>query len=416
MAGKAIQIIAGGIGVGAVAPFGVGSYTIVQNTNPPFITAGRLAQLADAVQSVTAAGVSGPSTSFVLGPSSDNRGAASTVIIGHTVLQTGAAGQGTKAVYIGGNIDPGAAATSRANNVYIGWDFTLTDGGSSHGSNVFIGQAITTAGGTDCGTSVLIGVGVSMGSGDNVGIGAGVTAAFGESVVIGFQALNSQSQCVAIGKVASSGTNGVAIGRRARADNSSVAIGFFCDALGTDQVHVGRDITGSFTNTVAIGRACVIGANDSIAIGRSASTAVANQCTIGSSTSFITLLLVGGGGVNGTPRTLQFRPSAGTGSDVAGWTLQIVAGWGTGNAATGGIEFQTGIVAASGSTLQTLATRLTILPSAGGAAQPWMRLDNFTNGAAANVGTLNNAPTAGDPAEWFPVNSKGNVRYIPLWA
>lgn len=39
----------------------------------------------------------------------------------------------------------------------------------------------------------------------------------------------------------------------------------------------------------------------------------------------------------------------------------------------------------------------------------------LTNNAAANVGTLNNAPAAGDPTKWIPINDNGTVRNIPAW-
>lgn len=39
-----------------------------------------------------------------------------------------------------------------------------------------------------------------------------------------------------------------------------------------------------------------------------------------------------------------------------------------------------------------------------------------TSGAAAQVGTVTNAPTAGNPADFIPVLFNGNVRYIPAWA
>lgn len=39
----------------------------------------------------------------------------------------------------------------------------------------------------------------------------------------------------------------------------------------------------------------------------------------------------------------------------------------------------------------------------------------FTNGAAAQVGTLTNAPAAGDPTKWIPVDDNGTTRYIPAW-
>jgi hypothetical protein len=39
----------------------------------------------------------------------------------------------------------------------------------------------------------------------------------------------------------------------------------------------------------------------------------------------------------------------------------------------------------------------------------------FTNGAAAAVGTLNNAPAAGDPTKWIAIDDNGTTRYIPAW-
>ncbi len=40
---------------------------------------------------------------------------------------------------------------------------------------------------------------------------------------------------------------------------------------------------------------------------------------------------------------------------------------------------------------------------------------NLTDGAAAQVGTLTNAPTAGNPTKWVPINDNGIVRYVPAW-
>lgn len=39
----------------------------------------------------------------------------------------------------------------------------------------------------------------------------------------------------------------------------------------------------------------------------------------------------------------------------------------------------------------------------------------LTNGAGAGAGTLTNAPTAGSPTKWIPINDNGTVRYIPTW-
>jgi hypothetical protein len=39
----------------------------------------------------------------------------------------------------------------------------------------------------------------------------------------------------------------------------------------------------------------------------------------------------------------------------------------------------------------------------------------FTNGAGASAGTITNAPAAGNPTKWIPVDDNGTVRYIPAW-
>lgn len=40
---------------------------------------------------------------------------------------------------------------------------------------------------------------------------------------------------------------------------------------------------------------------------------------------------------------------------------------------------------------------------------------SFTNGAGAALGTLTNAPVAGPPTKWIPINDNGTTRYIPAW-
>ena len=39
----------------------------------------------------------------------------------------------------------------------------------------------------------------------------------------------------------------------------------------------------------------------------------------------------------------------------------------------------------------------------------------LTNNAAAAVGTLNNAPAAGDPTKWIRIDDNGTARFIPAW-
>jgi hypothetical protein len=39
----------------------------------------------------------------------------------------------------------------------------------------------------------------------------------------------------------------------------------------------------------------------------------------------------------------------------------------------------------------------------------------WTDGAAAAIGTLLNAPVAGNPTKWIPVDDNGTTRFIPSW-
>jgi hypothetical protein len=39
----------------------------------------------------------------------------------------------------------------------------------------------------------------------------------------------------------------------------------------------------------------------------------------------------------------------------------------------------------------------------------------LTNGAGAGAGSLTNAPVAGNPTKWVPINDNGTTRYIPCW-
>lgn len=40
---------------------------------------------------------------------------------------------------------------------------------------------------------------------------------------------------------------------------------------------------------------------------------------------------------------------------------------------------------------------------------------SYNNGAGAGAGTLTNAPAAGDPTKWIPIDDNGTTRYIPAW-
>jgi hypothetical protein len=87
-------------------------------------------------------------------------------------------------------------------------------------------------------------------------------------------------------------------------------------------------------------------------------------------------------------------------------------------AATGGdIKFSTGGVSgkwlmdATGDFIAQTTVGITV----GTAAALVATNVALSNGAGASLGTLANAPAAGDPTKWIPINDNGTTRHVPAW-
>lgn len=163
---------------------------------------------------------------------------------------------------------------------------------------------------------------------------------------------------------------------------------------------------------------CTVGHSDSIVIG-GASTTSANQILLGGG-NLLSHYLIFGQGPTGVGTVLttdkEFHPTdAATGSNLATNPFRIRGMRPTGNAVGGSLIFESFTPLGSGTTSQTIVPVLTIQQTSGAAGQAGVRFDTVTSGAAAAVGTLNNAPAAGDPTFWLPVDIAGTVRYIPCW-
>lgn len=219
--------------------------------------------------------------------------------------------------------------------------------------------------------------------------GAGATVTGIEALAVGYNAASIGNYSIALG-ASSSSTSGIAIGRGATV-TSGVAIGFG-SVGGSNGVSIGGSASGSSSDTVIGGSASGILGNNVVvgqgayarrssvviglgatttasytdgivALGRDATAISANMFVAGSDGYPCSDVYFGKGGLSATPTAYTINGTGGSGTDIAGGALKIAGGKGTGNAVGGAIEFQTSDVGASGTTLQSLTTKLTIAAS-----------------------------------------------------
>jgi len=165
--------------------------------------------------------------------------------------------------------------------------------------------------------------------------GSGATASGGASTAIGKNALSSVS-------------GGTALGYDAR-----TVSGNYATSLGSSSRAAG-------TNSLAIGESASSAANYSIAIGCSATTTAVNQLVIGGASCFINDVYIGYGVTAGSPTAVSINANGGSGTDIAGGAINIAGGKGTGAGTPGVVNIQTSTAGVSGTTLQSLTTRLTV--------------------------------------------------------
>jgi hypothetical protein len=122
---------------------------------------------------------------------------------------------------------------------------------------------------------------------------------------------------------------------------------------------------------------------DTITIGRGARTYSNNQLVIGSSTasSYIDNIFFGSGVTATAPVDYVINGSGASGTDIGGGDVTLASGKATGNAVGGSILFQTSNAGASGATLQSLTTKMTILGSG------FVGISNTNPAVALHVGS-----------------------------
>lgn len=216
---------------------------------------------------------------------------------------------------------------------------------------------------------------------DQVQIGPGAIARSSAdnagSVAIGrnAQASNSGgngSGGVAIGDGSSAlaNSNGTAVGRATSAGNDgSSAFGYASGASGLNAFAAGNTASAAGNYSIAIGRVATAAAGNtaSVAIGLSATTTAANQFVLGGSdgTGQVTDGYFGSGVVDDAPKNFALNATGGSGTNIAGASLTLAGGKGTGTGAPGAVNISTSTVGTTGTTLQTLSARVTVTAGGG---------------------------------------------------
>ena len=265
---------------------------------------------------------------------------------------------------------------------------------------------------------------------ENVGIGAaslGANVSGSGSVAIGHQALNAllAGGGTAVGynaALATTGTQTCAFGYSSLATNSA---GAFCSSFGYEallnsnadqnsafgQKALRANTSGTFcsafgslaglTNTTGsyntylgtqADNLTATGISSSIAIGTNAKVTASNQCVIGAAAAASGIGVVNNLYFNGVTHTsaapIVINSCGGSGTNNAGASFTIAGGKGTGTGAGGNIVFQTSTTLGGGTTLQTLATRLTISGGAvttGASTATWADALDFVFGSTTGT-------------------------------
>ena len=162
---------------------------------------------------------------------------------------------------------------------------------------------------------------------------------------------------------------GFSAGQGTILENNNTYIGFqagFPNQTGEDNTAIGRNsgrvsVSGDGNTWIGMRTGNTgTGFTYSIAIGYHADATASNQMVVGSVEAPITAMYLGEGVTSATPQDLTINATGGSGTNIAAGDLILAGGRSTGDADPGNIILQTSTVGASGSTLQTLATRATL--------------------------------------------------------
>jgi hypothetical protein len=388
--GRAL-VIGGGISAGA--PFALDQFLYVTNVTQP--TAASYAGLVRGTNAIEA-----PGTQATRAKRNTVIGSGSTIT--NVVTED--------AVVIGSNNSVGTAATPTVAIICIGRGNTLPNtttlivigGGTNDGGSTGTIKIGNNLGGLHNNATVIASSATLGGALNGVQIGDGSSTSGGGG------------GAVVIGSSAGGQTNVSVVGAGSAGHNQNCAVlgpGItITGGGGSNNIFVGSQMSNVATsNAISVGHGATI-QTGVIAIG---------NCNLGA-LGYSGTVLWGGESthVSGTAVpawTVRYKGAAG--ANIAAGDVTVVGPLATGNAASGNIVFQTGLVggAGSGAQVATNVCRLTNAQKFEIMQDNGLTFVGQTTGAAAQVGTLNNAPVAGNPAFWLRVVINGTNRFLPAW-
>jgi hypothetical protein len=390
---------------------------------------------------------------IVIGSQSGDAGIADATLLPGTIILGAFSGQALLTHNAGTTNSPGAdliigdssfqSVTSMDSTIAIGQKIYPAATGTGFTGNVLIGNGIggSAAGAFSISQSVVIGHGAMPGTPSNSA----------QDVIIGYEALANSTIPVGsnvfigalVGPTAGKPTSGgslqqnVVIGAGADTQDNgtgNVVVGYLATALqstggsGGGNVVLGASAAGAAT-TDPNGGNIVLGSTAQIPLSTAAGRNViigfgAGKAFVGTTPTISNVLAIETNA--GTQKALLFgqfttgnlilgNSISGTSQDFGGTTstniVKIINGTiGNANPVGGGYFY------VNAGTLHWVDTggNDTQLsnPTTGQIGASFV---NLTNNAAANAGTLTNAPAIGNPTKWAPFNDNGTIRNIPMW-
>jgi hypothetical protein len=238
----------------------------------------------------------------------------------------------------------------------------------------YLATVVSGQGGVAIGSQAISNGGIAIKGSESGGGGSNVTVG---GVITG-------SGNTAIGAIATiTGSASIALGENAKVlggSSGSSAIGYFANVIGTNSMAFGNFTSITHDNSIVMG-------------GKAASTAT-NQFILGGTDGFtnfgIKQAYIGTGVTSVITDNVLLTITGASGTDIAGKTFTQAGAKGTGAGLSGPIEWQTSDVLSTGSTLQSLTTKMALNSNTKGLYLDNVRfqMDEGANVVASNDLTL----------------------------